>query len=128
LALGAGALAVTSPNEQVRVGTLGGSLVAAGLEACARPGGFELCAVGLAGATWARANDIVLPHSDVGRFLAAGGRLGFGLPVSRTFEIFADASIFGVAFPVRATVDDGPVWTAPPLLIALGAGAKFQFL
>jgi hypothetical protein len=129
LAFGAGALAATSLGDQIHaVGRLDTSLAAAEIEACALRGVLEACAVGLAGATWARAGDVALPRTDVGRFLAAGGRVGFAVPVSPLFGIFAEASLVGVWSPVRATVDGAEVWKAPPFAVALGVGARFRFL
>jgi hypothetical protein len=129
LALGGGALAVTSPSGPVgEVANLATTLAAGELEACAVQGIVEACAVGLWGATWARASDVARPRTDAGMFLAAGGRLGLFVPLSPSVGFFADASVLGVTSPVRATIDGAQVWQAPPLAVALAVGTKFHFL
>lgn len=129
LALGGGMLGLASPSARISTTeSLRSTLAAGNLEACMVGGVLEGCLVGLAGATWARADDVAQPRTDAGAFVAAGGRLALMTPLSSSVSFFADASVLGIAAPVRAAVDGVEIWRAPPVAVALALGTKFHFL
>jgi hypothetical protein len=89
---------------------------------CVHASAFFVCPVGEFG--WVGAFGLGLSHDRAQStwFLAAGGRLGVDLPVSRSvyLRVYAEA-VVDLDRP-EFIVDDEPSWTAPLVAGSLGAG------
>jgi hypothetical protein len=126
-ALGIGARALSGSGGVGADGDLRTTVAAGQLEGCFQPGILEYCALAIVGATWARALDVELPHTDSAILVALGARVGLAAPLSQTWSLLVHAELVGVPAPVQAQVDERPVWTAPPLAGGVGLGLRRRF-
>ncbi len=126
--LGAGGRLLSGPRGAAQGDTeLRATLAAGELAGCFEHGPLSYCALGLAGATWARASSIAVPRTAVGAFGALGARVAAAAPLSRSFEAFAQAELLAVLSPIHPQIDGQDVWQAPPVAGGLGVGVRVRF-
>ncbi len=126
--LGAGGRLLSGPSATAQADAdLRVTLAAGELAGCFERGPFSYCALGLAGATWARASSIAVPRTAVGAFGSLGGRVAAAAPLSRSFDAFAQAEVLAVVSPIRPQVDGQDVWRAPRITGGLGVGVRARF-
>jgi len=83
---------------------------------------FSACALGLAGRIAAESTGVSPPNSDAAPYAAAGGRLGFEWPFSRSVLLHARFDLLLTLLPVDMELGDETVWSSPPVSGLLGAG------
>ena len=126
--LGAGVRVVTSPAAEVEGDARLGTTLAAGeLAACGHDGVVSLCVLGLAGALWARSEQIAVPRTDSGLFVAPGGRLGVALPLVGALAMVGQAEVLFPIWGPSAKVDDVEVWRVAPFAGGASAGVQVDF-
>jgi hypothetical protein len=127
-AVEAGGLAASSLDSDIDATTRMHTTLAAGeLVGCFLYQALELCAVGMAGATWSSATGLEQPRTASGGLLAGGARVGLALALPGPFEALVRGGLLGVASPLRAEIDGVEVWRAPPFSATLALGARWRF-
>jgi hypothetical protein len=103
------------------------TLAAAELAGCWRRGAAELCGLGLLGGSWARASGVDHPRTDIGPFVALGGRLGLIAPLSDSLALLLQGEAAGVLAPIWPEVDGQTVWKAPVWTAGVASGVRARF-
>jgi hypothetical protein len=98
------------------------TLLAGVLAPCRSFAPFSACALGLAGRIAAESTGVSPPNSDAAPYAAAGGRLGFEWPWSRSVLLTARFDLLVTLLSVDMKLGDETVWSSPPVSALLGAG------
>jgi hypothetical protein len=108
-------------------GSVTTSLVAGVVAPCRHAGLLAACVVGLAGRIRAESEGIAAPDADSAPYVALGGRLLLGWPLSGTWLLQGRVDGLVTALPVDIELDGETVWSSPPFSVAAGAGLLGMF-
>lgn len=123
---GRGALSLG--EELTPGGSLNGSLLTAGLAACAHFGARGLCAVGYVGQQRLGTHDIAQPASSSGLYVGLGPRLVLEVPLTHRFALAVGLEGVFNATRNRAVLTGREVWKAPVIAGTLRIGVDTHFL